>query len=343
MARRDSIINTSVSASVAVDIDSWLKKHGIDPKPIFAEAKIDTRIIEDPYEQLQLERYTYLLEAASRQANFPALGLELGAQQDPSKWGAFGYVVLNSPTVGAALNNMARFLRQAQSGTHMTYQRSETGFGIEYSIIDPKIDYKDQDAEFAIAYIKNVVDRLCGKSVSPLTVHFEHNPLSSGAIYEKLFQVQPQFDQPVNRISYDLRHEDRAVPSADLHLFPVIKQHLIDMARDLPYEQDLIGTVAYHIRQTLSSHQCRLETVADTLAVAPRTLQRHLKEHETSFAQILDEVRRELALRYMDNASMEIKEIGFLLGFADTSAFIKAFKKWARMTPGEYRGLRHKP
>ena len=133
MAGKDSIINTSVSASVAVDIYSWLKKHGIDPKPIFAGADIDTGIIEDPYEQLQLERYTYLLEVASQQANFPALGLELGAQQDPSKWGAFGYVVLNSPTVGAALNNMARFLRQAQSGTHMAYGRSETGFGIEYS------------------------------------------------------------------------------------------------------------------------------------------------------------------------------------------------------------------
>ena len=106
------------------------------------------------------------------------------------------------------------------------------------------------------------------------------------------------------------------------------------MLHSSPDEYDLIATVSYHIRQTLPGGHCRLENVANIMAIGARTLQRHLKEQGTSFGKVLDNTRRELAIQHIKAATMEIKEISFLLGFSDSSAFIKAFKKWTGENSG---------
>ncbi len=338
MRQRTQVVNATVSASVAVDVAQLLHRNGTDPEPVFEQAAVDLATIRDPYAQISLTRYTYLLQLASEAANQPGLGLELGLHQDPTKWGAFGYVVLNSPTVGAALNNMATFLKPAQGGTHMAYAQRDNAIGIEYSIIDPRVSYKAQDAEFAIGYVKHVVDRLCERHIEPVHVYFEHNPLCELEIYRSCLGVIPLFDQPVNAIFFPRHLEDRLVLSADLQLFPIVKQHLADLAGAMPDEKGIVELVAYQVRQYLSSGQCKLENIARDMALTPRTLQRRLQEEGTSFARIVEGVRRELALQYIDNAAMEIKEISYLLGFYDTSAFIKAFRKWTGETPGHYRG-----
>ena len=326
-----------VSAAILYDAAQQLEQRQIDPQILFDKAGISLAATKDPYQMVSLPKYTRLLELAARATELPALGLELGARQDPSKWGAFGYVILNSPSVGAALKNIATFLKTTQHGTRIVYVRQRHVFGIEYSILHPSVTHKSQDAEFSMAFVKNVVDRLCEWRVSPEVVHFEHAPLSEMAVYEKALGVVPYFDQPANKILFPKTVEDRTVRSADLHLFPIIRQHLVDMAKSVPDDFDLVATVSYHIRQALPGGQCTLEDMATVLAVGVRTLQRRLMERGTSFTQLLDQIRRELAFHHVETTTMEIKEISFLLGFTDTSAFIKSFKKWSGQTPGKYR------
>ncbi len=335
--KRISRSHATVSATVAVDVAVLLARENIDPKPLFDQAGVDLKAIDDPYRKVRLDHFTHLLELASRITRRATLGLELGARQDPTKWGAFGYVVLNSPTVGAALANMARFLKPVQSGTRMAYINRRDRFGIEYSITHPGVTYRNQDAEFAMAYIKHVVDRLCSRNVTPKAVYFEHAPLAELSEYEKVFGIGPYFDQPVNTIYYPKTLEDQPVLSADLKLFPILKRHLMDLVDTTPDGADLKATVSYHIRETMPRGQCRLENIANVMAVGSRTLQRQLKQQNTSFGQILDAIRRDLALQHIGSSTLEIKEMSYLLGFSDSSAFIKAFKKWTGLTPTRYR------
>ena len=79
-----------------------------------------------------------------------------------------------------------------------------------------------------------------------------------------------------------------------------------------------------------------MEKVADTLAISTRTLQRRLKDEETSFANLLEEIRRDLASRYILDNTHSLTEISFLLGFSDESAFSRAFKRWTGQSPREY-------
>lgn len=337
MKPKASFEDATVSAAAAVDVAAMLKRNGIDPRPLFKQMKIDLKATEDPYQRVRLERYTHLLDLAADATQHPLLGLELGLQQDPAKWGAFGYVVLNSPTLGAAFNNMASYLKATQGATRIAFIKGKNRIGLEYSLLHPKVTHKDQDAEFAIAYFKNVVDRLSGRPVAPAAIHFEHNPKSTLSTYKQLLGITPEFDQSVNAVFYPASLQNQAVPSADLHLYPIIKHHLEDMIQSQPGGYDLVETVAYHIRQALPGRECKIDNVARILAMSGRTLQRHLKERGTSFAEILDNTRRDLGLQYIENPAMEIKEIAYLLGFTDASAFIKTFRRWTGTTPGEFR------
>lgn len=326
-----------IRASAGVDVATLLKRHGVDPQPVFERAGVPLEATQDPYRQLSLDRYTHLLELAADAAHCPNFGLTLGLQQDPAKWGAFGYLVLNSPTIGASLQNLATFLKPWQTGTHIDCFKSRGVFGIEYSIQHPKVVHKNQDAEVSMAYVKNLVDRLCERSVQPVAIHFEHHPIAEPSFYQKAFGISPSFEQPVNCISFPIALAEQPVRSADLQLFPVLRQHLVDMANAIPDGSDLAGAVIWHIRQLLPLRQCDLKAVARALAVEPRTLQRRLKKQGLVFADLVEQLRREQALDYLQNTTMEIKEISYLLGFSDTSALIKAFKKWTRLTPGEFR------
>ena len=81
--------------------------------------------------------------------------------------------------------------------------------------------------------------------------------------------------------------------------------------------------------------------MASELFMSSRTLQRKLEDEGTSYNDVLNETRRELALRYIKEESLPLTEVSFLLGFSDSAAFSRAFKRWQGLSPSEYRGSSH--
>jgi AraC-like DNA-binding protein len=97
------------------------------------------------------------------------------------------------------------------------------------------------------------------------------------------------------------------------------------------------GRVRKYFLHALQTGEPSVETVARQLGTTPRTLQRRLREEETSFQQVLDEVRREVALTHMRSRRATIDEVAFLLGFEKPNSFHRAFKRWTGVSPGEFR------
>jgi len=91
------------------------------------------------------------------------------------------------------------------------------------------------------------------------------------------------------------------------------------------------------IKDELSGGNASLERIADALSMSGRTLQRKLREHKTSHQELLDQMRKDLAMRYLEEPEMAICEVAYLLGFSESSALHRAFKRWTGQTPSEFR------
>jgi AraC-like DNA-binding protein len=127
------------------------------------------------------------------------------------------------------------------------------------------------------------------------------------------------------------------VVGADVTLGGYLDQLATELLRGLPDPDSFRDRVRRAMWSELSDGPPALTTTAANLAVSPRTLQRRLREEGTSFGQLLDELRREFALRLLRDRKLAVYEVAFLLGYAEPSTFHRAFRRWTGLSPLRFR------
>jgi len=127
------------------------------------------------------------------------------------------------------------------------------------------------------------------------------------------------------------------LPTSDPALLEILKRHADHLLAKLPPSDDFIARVRQLIAQELTGGDPSADHLATRLGMSSRTLRRRLEERGTGHKALLDEIRRELAMRHLGEERLEIGEVAFLLGYSEASAFHRAFKRWTGSTPVDYR------
>jgi AraC-like DNA-binding protein len=127
------------------------------------------------------------------------------------------------------------------------------------------------------------------------------------------------------------------IAQADASLCAVLDRHAEELLAKYPPRDSLIEQVRNLIAAEFRGGEPSLERIADNLGLTPRTLQRKLQELDTSYNDVLDQMRRQLAMRYLREPQMAICEVAYLLGFSESSSFHRAFKRWTGVTPKGFR------
>jgi AraC-like DNA-binding protein len=147
-------------------------------------------------------------------------------------------------------------------------------------------------------------------------------------------------------VSFGQSQNALVMPAASLDLpmiksDPALKTMLERVAGDMLQRLPSADTLTSHIRRLLAAElrggDPRIEHLARKLHTTPRTLRRRLEEIGTTHREILEELRKELALKYLGEQSIGPTEVAFLLGYSNASAFHKAFKRWTGVSASEYR------
>ena len=151
------------------------------------------------------------------------------------------------------------------------------------------------------------------------------------------FKTKVQYDSPSGEFVVSLDCWNRELPGSDQQLMKVLDEHARMLLAQRPLPDDFVGKVRQEIVRDLHGGEATRDSIAKRLNVSPRTMQRRLDEHGVTFADLLDEVRAELAKNKLIGSDLSLAEIGFLLGFSEQSSFTRAFKRWTGKTPLEYR------
>lgn len=277
-----------------------------------------------------------LFDRAALLLDDDALGLHAGERIRPGHYGVLGYVAMNCATLGDTLGHLRRY-QSLVIGLAGGVGISAKGSGLLLTWAPDQGPPMRQLAEFHWAALISFMRWISGHEGTPLRIDFNYPAPTQLHEHHRLFACDLRFDQPCYQLllphdwlGVPLIHPDVTMRAAMLRL---ADQQLLE----LPRGADLVPRARNFIARRLSEGTVELAWVASQLAVSPRTLQRALQDEGHSFSGLVDEVRRELAERYLTDANLRVVDLAFLLGFSEQSAFQRAFKRWTGLTPGEYR------
>lgn len=280
--------------------------------------------------------FARLLEEAARITGDDCFGLHFGARFDPKNIGPLTYVVLNAPTVGLADQQVARYLKLYNQAAQVSAAAEGERALMTYVLNGLGFPARQQN-EYGMVIRLNTIRMMVGSRWSPLEVHFAHELPQDIAEHERIFCAPVLFGYPTNDFKVDAEFLNCRIPAADPRLFRIMKSYLEEILEKMPQQDDVITPVRKAIAETLREGEPSLSRVAKKLGVGPRTLQRQLQTRQVKFKKLADETRRHFALNYLQDLKNTLAEIAFLLGYSETSAFNRAFKRWTGLTPLAYR------
>ena len=327
-----------VLASAATGIVDYIERCGGDVDRIFGNVRILPDIAGSPTLKLRLSAFCSLFEESSRQTGNENFGLWFGNQFAPRDLGMWGYAAISAPTLGSALENLVRLFHYHQESSVMRLAADPSGLmRLEYRIIAPAIVERRQDAELSLGMFLNVLRECCGAHWSPEEVQFEHPKPAMAKEHQAAFGAPVYFSQPTNALLFKPEILMRPMPSRDLKLLAVMQTCLERLGSGTADEDVLLDRVRAAIRTRLPEGYPSLEDIAEGLRAPPGAMHRDFRAAGLTYKEIVEEVRRDLAVSYVRQRHLPFSEIAMLLGYSELSAFSRAFRRWTGASPREYR------
>ncbi|MBL8348159.1 MAG: AraC family transcriptional regulator [Rubrivivax sp.] len=331
-----------VSARIGALIVQVAAVRGVDAKALMTEAGFDPAWLHDAEARMPLAVEECLWNGAAARTGDPLFGLRAAQSLRPGAFDVLDYAVRTAPDLRSALQRLVRYNRLVHDlATFDLVPRGET-LRVEHRF-DGATRPCRQAAEFTLASIVVVASQIGGEPVQALAVEFAHAAPEGGVEpFRQVFGVPPRFGAPVSCVVLAREVVDRPVPAADPGLSRIVMAHaeqlLAALAAARPAKDERIAAqVSRQLAEGMAHGPMTLGQVAQRLHLSERSLQRRLDAEGTRFADLLDEVRRELALRYIADERLALGEVAYLLGFAEPSPFHRAFKRWTGKTPAAAR------
>ena len=306
-----------------------LKNAGVQVAPLLRRAGLTPEVIADPEERLSVRRNV----AIALQDD--CLGFTLARDFDLREIGLLHYVMASSPTLGDALKRVARYSQITNEALVVQYlEGNRLTISLSYSGV-PRHSDKHQIEFFMFAALR-ICRVLTGQNLVPQHFWISHH--RSGATSEMARFVGTTVEFGADNDEFALNANARELPliHADTYLNDVLLKYCEAALADRRGDTSQLRT---RVENAISSllRRVLVEDVARSLGMGERTLARKLANEGLNFTEILQQLRRDLAVRYLDDRKLHISKIAWLLGFNEVSAFTHTFKRWTGKTPSQMR------
>lgn len=282
---------------------------------------------------------------ASHKLKIPTLGLMAGHNIHPSDYGIMSHIWMSCRTLHDALDLVIKYKPLMNERFICSCVQSPQGFHYQldyerenHQHFDPAlIQLIELDFASVLHAGSQLINPVHHEKLKLQQVNFQHPPSASIALYEQVFGCPVRFNQAKNEMI--ISRETMAIPvySGNVEmldsLLPTIEGVYSREVKDAGYTQKVYTLLSEHLGHSLPN----ADEVALSLGLSLSTLKRRLADESTSFQQILDKLRQDVAVNMLKQAQSSITEISFFLGFSTPSAFHRAFKRWTGNTPELYR------
>lgn len=276
---------------------------------------------------------------AVEQTGDPDLGLKAARRLILGDVGAVDYVVSSAPTVRSAIEQASRYTRLINDVLEV---RLEIKGSVALVRLDNSVVLPRAAADFEVGgFFRNHVCAWLGSRLAELTVWFTHQSPADLSEYTRTFEpASLRFSAPVLGFAFDSQFLALPLPKADRNLQEVLVPYADQRISQLPATKSITADVRSLVAAQLPLGGPDVAAVASRLGMSLRTLARRLEAEGTSFRDLVDDVRQQVALDLVGERSQRFAEIAHQLGFSHAAAFHRAFRRWTGQTPLRYRRAR---
>lgn len=310
----------------------------IDRAALLRSAGIDPDDSVDPAQMIpDTEYYGFLERIAAAESNPTTLPLRAGAAMRSDDYGVFGLAWKSAPNLRASYERAERYARVLTSVSTYEVEPAEEGALMHLHRVGERRLGMRLSNEATIASIAAISREVSSKAFKPLAAYFKHPAPKSITGHEAYFGCPVHFGSDKDALL--VSHETLQTPNklGDAGISKFFETHLESELSQFEDDTSLDRQVRMQVSQSLSEGIPALSDIASRLGMSGRTLQRRLAERGDSYQTLVDEARRQLAKRLLQQTDYSIVDVAFLTGFSEQSAFTRAFKRWAGQTPRSYR------
>ncbi|MFD6159152.1 AraC family transcriptional regulator [Nocardia sp. NPDC060256] len=327
-------------ASVALMV-GYAAERGVPVGRMLAGTGLSEPVLRDPDAQIDAHiELTVVRNLVRELPDWPALGVEVGRRYRITTFGIFGFACVSSPTLGEAISFALRYLELSFTfSLPVAEWRAGEFIAWVHDELIPA-DVRQFLVERDVTAMHQVMSDLLGRHLPLARAEFRFPEPDYADRIEAVTVVRPRFGQPRNLFAIEPAVLDQPLPQANEQTWAMC----LAQCRDLVHRRRARTGIAAEVRELLVpggtdgfAGPPGIDSVASDLNMSTRTLRRHLDAAGTSYRALLDEVRRALAEEMLSATPLSVSDVAIRLGYAESSTFIYAFKRWTGATPAAYR------
>jgi AraC-like DNA-binding protein len=316
---------------------AWLRARGCVPQEVIRRAGLpDTSadLLEVPVQLAELRRF---FDIAAEAAADPDLGVAVVPSIPVHNWDLLDYCCLNAPTVRGALARVERYFALFNEHAILTISPTPAGATLDMRVPGEPLFFGQHGNQLWLGMAIDRIRRGTRAHIKPLRcwlAHPEPRPTRGFATFAGTDDVT--FGSESNGFELRAADLDTPVVGADPVLLSVLDSYAERELAERGPAHGLLGRVRDLVRRTLPEPPPPIDAIAERLRMSPRTLQRQLAESGTTYRDIVDRVREQLA-RFHLEAGRSTDEIAYLLGYSERAPFLRAFQRWTGRAPADFR------
>jgi len=335
--------NPTIAAGYPKALLDFAVSRGADRQLLLERSQIRLDDLKDQDNRIPLANYLALLQAGIELCNEPALSLLFGEAvklQDISLVGLIGVAFDNVESIRRQVNRYAPLTLDADDGGTADAVEFVRENGDVWMNFTSEI-YKANPLLAESGFARNVCGaRALMASIPnfahlqfPKAIRFTHAEPSYRSEYDRIFGVPLFFNSHMNALLIDEAILNLKLPRTNPYLSEILSARADELLKNLEASKTMRGRVETLLVPLLHKGEVSIDTIAGKLGLSRQTLFRKLKAEGITFEKVLDELRHQLALHYLNGKKLPVNQAAYLVGFSEPAAFSRAFKRWTGSSP----------
>jgi AraC-like DNA-binding protein len=325
------------AARIVLRLVELAAAHGHEPQQLCHAVGVSWHVLQNPDATIATDAVERLSLYVAELVGDPDVGLRLARRPDESAQLDPGFLMMMAcSSLQESLERMERMQTYWSDGTRLQLLPLPDGMCLRHDQPGAPGELSRLSDEAALAKIARGVRALIGAEAHPRIVRFRHARPADTREHAALFACELCFGAPHTELELSTELLQRPLPHANETYRKIFQRQVEHALARLPARSGLAADVREAAQAALSRGRCSLAATARVMGIGARSLQRKLQAEGTSFAELIEALRRELAQVYLAQ-NVPIQEIAWQLGYKTPSAFHNAFKRWTGKTPSSMR------